>query len=86
MRTKEIEVWVNPETVYQGGFNVFSHAYKGRITDDMVRARLIIELPEKKVEITESVFHQMARDFEDPKKTSAFRYWYVKLFGEGREA
>ena len=56
MKTKEITVWVDPDEVVNDAWTL-CHAdfYKGELTG-MVKARLIIDLPEKKISITESEF------------------------------
>jgi len=57
MKTKEIEVYVNPEiliqdtTRYPGVGNLI---YGSRTITSSIKAKLIIEIPEKKIEITES--------------------------------
>jgi hypothetical protein len=62
-RTKEIEVWIHktlPEVFGSHGrkiMNISSNALHG----DCIRAKLIIELPERNVTITESQFDDLCK-------------------------
>jgi hypothetical protein len=82
MKTKEIEVWVVMD--HEQPIKMWSAKPKCRNEiDEMgwVKARLIIEIPERKVEITESEFDEVMKDLrlECPE-----RVWLVKkeLFGK----
>lgn len=62
MKTKEIDVWIDNtiHSAYESG--LFNHAFTVWDYDisqefkgmDVIKAKLIIEIPEKKIEITES--------------------------------
>ncbi len=57
MRTKEIECWVDPVSAdINENFYVTKNEINHRGTN--VKARLIIELPERKIELTESEFDE----------------------------
>jgi len=56
MKTKEIDVWVLKECV-RHTYNSGSWNTKESL-DFNVKAKLIIEIPEKKIEITESEFDE----------------------------
>ena len=59
MKTKEIDVWITIDRYRQMLNNEFETGYyslKEEGTGDEVKAKLIIEIPEKKIEITESQF------------------------------
>lgn len=59
----------------------------------IVKAKLILDLPERKVEITESEFFEMMRDVELDKgitvmssnHVSAKTRWHKKMFGDKHE-
>ena len=87
MKTKEITVWVDPDEVVNDAWTL-CHAdfYKGELTG-MVKARLIIEVPEKKISISESEFEK-AFDYIRPKNSDwlmtfeGFEIAKSKLFGK----
>lgn len=95
MKTKEIEVWVFNPAVEKfkddvaDSFISFRHA--GADEQNYSRAKLIIELPERKVEITESEYLTLVKEIEDEKlhRRSSHHLpediglkWYKKLFGK----
>jgi len=63
MKTKEIDVWV-PEEFFNKEFDCFYVTTTKR--DDKLKAKLIIEKPEKKIEIAESEFdNAFLKTYED---------------------
>ena len=59
MKTKEIKVWVNPinvESKNNRHIDIYTdiEKYRREWVGDPIMAKLIIEIPEKKIEITES--------------------------------
>jgi len=58
MKTKEIDVWIPRCRVYEQDIETYSTKDEAirQWDDEIYKAKLIIELPEKKIEITESEF------------------------------
>jgi len=54
MKTKEIDVWVRHDEIDSNGISCQTN----RHDKWQLRAKLIIEIPEKKIEITESQFDE----------------------------
>lgn len=60
MKTKEIEVWVPRMTLDSfARSEVFTSKTRDMVDDSWLKAKLIIELPEKKVTISESEFDRL---------------------------
>lgn len=87
MKTKEIEVYIEKDWLLSTGcIGMISEASKfpTRLNGkDTIKARLIIELPEKKVEITEEKLDELHNDFQYCADENAFFYKFLKqkLFG-----
>ena len=67
MKTKEIDVWVNPKRleVEKNWRSERSISSSNWDEPDWLKAKLIIEMPEKKIEITESEFRKKTCRFVD---------------------
>ena len=52
IKTKEIDVWVDSDKITHNEFYVYD--YEQRTKTSMYKAKLVIEIPEKKIDITES--------------------------------
>ena len=86
MKTKEIEVWGYEGSLlihdkFPSNFNDMPNVYK---------AKLIIELPERKVEITESEFDEAVKDYDLHNPclkafSGAMEHIKQKLFGDKHE-
>lgn len=90
-RTKEIEVWVdkNYENYFPG--NSLTIHSVCHVNHQPLKAKLIIELPEKKIEITESQFDEAVKEFFkgdiSPMQTGVKMQSHLKqkLFGDVSE-
>ena len=83
-KTREIKVWVDKDRIReieQGQTNNARVWTQYPLSPAVIEATLLIKEPEKTVTISESEYHQMTRDFDNPKAMGAFRFWYEKLFG-----
>lgn len=60
MRTKEIEVWIEPNQIagLEPDYTDTITTYTKKCGEPQYRAKLIIKMPERKVEITESQFDE----------------------------
>ena len=58
MKTKEIVVWVRPDEIDSNGISCQTN----RHDKWQIEAKLIIEIPEKKIEITESEFNDISAE------------------------
>lgn len=65
MKTKEIEVYVHEgfENWDDDSCLIHSNVYNKKHTNYTVKAKLIIEIPEKKIEITESDFERIVKEY-----------------------
>jgi hypothetical protein len=89
---KEIEVWVDPLiTIHDTGSfpitkdPVIVHGFKVRHEDrEMIKAKLIIEIPEKKIEITESQFDEAWKEMHK-SPLSDYEFLKERLFGKEGE-
>lgn len=91
MKTKEINVWVSPSDLGNKYFSVVQESADCPMKGDSVKAKLIIELPERKVTITESEFEEAVKfankDYHnqtvgDDRWIESMRF---KLFNQGGE-
>ena len=57
MKTKEIDVWICSDFL-NGHEEIFDSISEKKIDEFNIKAKLIIEIPEKKIEITESEFDE----------------------------
>ena len=79
---KEIEVWVHPNLLKDSRegkvFAVLEKEY-----DHSIKARLIIDLPEKKIEISEADLDDLNRQFHYCADENPYFYKFLKqkLFG-----
>lgn len=81
-KTREIEVWVNPKTIIDNWFEVSTYPETGDI-----KAKLIIEVPGRKVEITESQFDEAfygGHDCYSSSWSKEIQRAKQKLFGSER--
>lgn len=97
MKTKEIDVWVSNSLVIQDDTecrNIFRSGGDESCVNKKLftKARLIIELPEKKIEITESQlrdcfdsFRKLDNDNERRLVYSFLEFAQAKLFGEEKQ-
>ena len=82
-KTREIKGWVPSDSRLEThGETYFTQKMNSDDIKHFREATLLIKEPEKTVTLTESEFHQMARDFDDPEAVGACRFWYEKLFGD----
>ena len=86
-RTKEIEVWVDAEALrhYKAGEDIYYQFNSGNHDENTCRAKLIIDLPERKVTISESEFDEAfygGHDCYDSRWSNEIRRAKDKLFGE----
>ncbi len=82
MKVKEIEVWVDKENIESKDDEIMIwHKASLNQSEYLLKAKLIIEMPEKKIEITKSdlqralhltPFNGRWLDFEDALKTRLF--------------
>lgn len=67
MKTKEINVWVN-KYFYQNYTSCHNDSANIQMRQDElynIKAKLVVEIPEKKIEITESELDEVLDDFLD---------------------
>lgn len=76
MKTREIEVWVNPKTIIDNWFEVSTYPETGDI-----KAKLIIEAPERKIELTESQFEEEWQFQFNDAYTGNMKSMKARLFG-----
>jgi hypothetical protein len=88
MKTKEIEVWTYPEVRSFGSTEgLMYEVFAGQSRDNKrVKAKLLIEIPERKIEITESMLDNALKEYESQGSCAFFKnILKQKLFGEKRE-
>lgn len=84
-RTKEIDVWVNGSEIkkLQPDCTDSFTVYTKDCFSPSIKAKLIIELPERKVEITESMFDEAWEKFRSQGSADFYREEIKKkLFGD----
>ena len=88
MKTKEIEVWMHEKFI--NGDEWFPVYPLRTDMDGFIKAKLVIEVPEKKIEITESqlrecfdTFRRLDDDQERRLVYSFYEFSRQKLFGNG---
>jgi hypothetical protein len=93
-KVKEIEVWVQNQVIINNiealdtSFAVYTRERKHthELYGELSKAKLIIELPERKVEITESMLDNALKEYESQGSCAFFKnILKQKLFGEKRE-
>jgi hypothetical protein len=89
-KVKEIEVWVraNQQEIFNqnmdSGFKVYPR--NPHIGEHTFKAVLIVSLPERKVEITESMLDNALKEYESQGSCAFFKnILKQKLFGEKRD-
>lgn len=91
MRTKEIEIYLNSDDMMELIDNPtrskeewYSEASTTRDLSHDFKTRLIIDLPEKKIEISESQFDEILKDARSQYRDTSDCIWHLKqtLFGK----
>lgn len=89
MKTKDYELFIHPDVIkeYDDGHSRCMKAYSNMGNERYLKARLIIELPEKSVSITESQMSELCDEYY--KSTHQYptiaRFLSEKLFN-GKDA
>lgn len=83
MKTKELSVYVKESVTESANFIVFKD-HDGRAWDGFLKGRLILEYPERRVQISESEYDEAWKKWKGQGSCDFFREQIrEKLFGKG---